>query len=363
MVVEFILSALICLTISLILVVNIIHKYHKNKITKLNLLVSFIAFGYLAIGIFSILWSLQNLMYSRIDFSLIFSIVILVQTLILFKAYNLTNKIRNINYYLFFYLAIIFSAYISLKYISLQILIISFLLTLILSINLGSVSPSYRKVANVGIMYSSISLIFQFLVFFNIVRPFISSLVSNAIFLVFIVSLITQIEVNPIKNENNVKREDSYPILFIKYFIYIIVITNLVLISTVGVHEFSHVLAARIQGCESRSIIYEENYYPYTEIVCPNGSIDYLITLAGPLVPLIIGILLFILGEEFIRSLSLLVIGFNLIASYRDLQEVGLSQNLSFGVGVVGIVFLTIGLILLARHGIKNKATDTEKLI
>ena len=106
---------------------------------------------------------------------------------------------------------------------------------------------------------------------------------------------------------------------------------------------------SRYYNCESRTIVFEQEQYPYSEINCDDLSGKFYIALAGPLAPLIIGLLLFIFGGKFIRPSSFLIIGFNLLASYKDFKDIGISDNFIVVGSIIGIISLFAGIGLLAR--------------
>ena len=155
---------------------------------------------------------------------------------------------------------------------------------MILSINYIN-HPEERKVAYAGILYSSLSLIFQFLYLFNIGDFLYYILISNLAFIFFIYYFLQNNKDKKIKSLNFILKDEPRIILFIKYLIYIIAISNLVLISTLGMHEFSHVSVSRFYDCDARSIFYEKRSYPYSEILCDDLSGKLFISLAGPVVP------------------------------------------------------------------------------
>jgi len=186
--------------------------------------------------------------------------------------------------------------------------------------------------------------------FFRIGDSFSFSLISNLLFLVFAGYFLKDVKEYPLKfTESHFTKKESSLLLFIKYFIFIIVLTNFVLISTIGVHELSHVLVSRFYECESKSIFYEDGKYPYSEIVCDDLSGKNPIALSGVLIPILVGLILLVIGGNFIKAVSFLIIGFNLIASYKDFQEVGFTSNILLVSSVIGMIFLFIGLVFLAK--------------
>ena len=170
----------------------------------------------------------------------------------------------------------------------------------------------YQRSGYLGAIYSCISLILSFLLFFGINKLLLFNLISNLVFFIlayFFLNDLKNYSSKPVDKEQY--NEKSIFLLFLKYFVFIIVLTNLALITTLSLHEFSHVLVSRIYGCEARSIFYEVGSYPYSEIVCDNLAQKMPIALAGIIAPLIIGLFAFIIGGWFVRPISFLIIGFN----------------------------------------------------
>ncbi|MFH1801972.1 MAG: hypothetical protein ABH864_00810 [archaeon] len=351
----FLLNGLVAILVLLFLLVGFLRHYKKEDIQKIVHWFALLFFVYLALAVFSFYWFFGYSPYDSSDFAFIYAFAILAQTLILFGVFYFLYGQKKFLYWLAFYLVALFSLYISPSYLPLVLLLISFFLTLVLFLNLYSLSFIFKMVSYVGIFYAAVSALFQFLLFFQIGDIFVYGLVSSIIFLVFVYLFLKDILKYPLKAHGPINFEKSSGIvLFMKYFIFMVVLTNLVLVATVSFHEFSHVLVSRYYGCESRTIAYEDGGYPYSEIVCSSLENKLPITLAGPLGPIIVAALLFFVGGRYIKPISFLVIGFNLLAGYRDFQEIGLSMNLILGISILGIVSLFFGVVFLAKSRMQD---------
>ncbi len=329
--------------------------YKKEHINRITNWMSVIFFGYFSLFILSFLWLFDFLSYSPKDFNFIYSFVVFVQTLILFKVAYSFKKEKSVLYLLVFYLISLAAILLSFPSLSLLILAISFFLTLILSFSFISSSEKSKNDGYVLALYSCISLIFEFLLLLDIGEAFLFSLISNFIFLIFIAYFLKDVEKYPLKSSIKIHiTERPYLLVFMRYFIFIVVLVNFVLISTIGIHELSHVLVSRAYGCESRTILYEEGRYPYSEIVCDDLSGKFFITFAGSLIPILVGLLLFFLGGSFIRPVSFLIIGFNLVASFRDFKEIGFTDNIIFATLIFGGIFLFMGLVFVSRFMVRE---------
>ncbi|MBW6442808.1 M50 family metallopeptidase [Patescibacteria group bacterium] len=154
-----------------------------------------------------------------------------------------------------------------------------------------------------------------------------------------------------IKKKNH--SPESWTSHFFKIFIFVVLISGFIFISTVGLHEFGHVLSAKYYNCEYKTILFEEDSYPYTEIFCPNSEFKKFIIWAGPLLPSLLAISLFIIGGKFIREIALMMLGFNLLTTYKDLLDLGFSPYLRIGTIVLGLILIAIGLIFLNHERFK----------
>lgn len=346
----FLFGGLISLVTSLVLLAKFFRNYGEENLRKVINLSALLFFIHLALAIFSFIWFFGYFTYDYRDFSYIYSFFIVAQTFVLFGVFYFLFANRRLFYWLLFYLVGFISIYVSLDYIPFVFSIISFLLTLFLFLNLYSSSFIFKNVSYVGIFYSALSVLFQFLIFFNFGDLYVFSLISSVVFLLFIFLFLREVKKYPVRSQKSLALEkESGAILFMKYFIFMIVLINLVLVATVSLHEFSHVAVSRYFGCESRTIAYEEGGYPYSEIVCSNLSNKLPIALAGPLGPVAAALILLFIGGRYMRPIAFLSIGFNLLAGYKDFLEIGLSMNLILGISLVSVVLLFFGVVYLAR--------------
>ncbi len=65
--------------------------------------------------------------------------------------------------------------------------------------------------------------------------------------------------------------------------------------------------------------------------------------------PAVIAVLLLIVGGIFIKDMAILIIGFNLIFSYRDFIELGISENIVMTSVIFGTLFIIGGIMMLAK--------------
>lgn len=345
----FFLHSLASLSVFIILTIGFLRHARNKKINHAAGYLFFIGIIYAIMSLFSFLWFLDYLEYREIDFLFIYSFAILVQSVLLFMLIYSFSGNRKLFYFLFLYLMVFLSFFSSSFNFLYLFLITSFLLTLLFFINLAYRSEIYKKIGFSGMFYSSLSLIFYFFLLFKIGEVFLFSFFSTLIFLMPILEILEVLKKNPPLNKGpKAYKESSYLITLIRHFIFILILTNFVFIATIAVHEFGHFMVAEFYNCEYTRIVYESNF-PYTEALCSNISNSSLVTFGGIFLPFLISLFLFIVGGKFIKEISLLISGFNLIASSRDFLDFGFSENIVLGCIILGILFLIFGVLLLAK--------------
>lgn len=345
-----ILNLIITLLIFIFCLKNIFYKQKEKKQIFISLVV--IGIFYLIIAIFSLLWFFEIFIYTKTDYLIIYTILIFVETIFLLRIFYMITEYKKIYFLILFYLITMVSLFFSNFFYF--FLISSFLVILLIFIMFSFWYTHYRNISLLGIIYSVFSLISLLLVLFNIGNLYIYSIISNLIFLYIIYLMVNFFKkFKFFKREHYDFKSESKLFLYFRYFIFIITITNLVFISTIAIHEFGHFVASKYYGCEGTKIIYEDNM-PYTETLCKDSENRIIFLLAGILFPIMLGIFLFIIGGIIIRDISVLIIGFNLIASYRDFIELGLTDNVILMLSMFGILLLFLGIILLARSRIEE---------
>ena len=303
---------------------------------------------YLILSATSFLWAFDFISYGINDFLAVYSVIILLQTVIFFTVISMIRKNKKILNLLFLYVLCLSSFLIHVNFFYL-ILIFSFSLTLILFLIILSI-PHFEKISNLAIFYSSLSLLFQISLVFKGNAFFGLSIVSNAVFLAFLYFFMYKIEFSPSSFFEPLKKEvkQSYFLDFLKYFIFIIVLTNFVFIATISVHEVGHLASSKAFSCDYGKIVYEGGL-PRTEILCADSSHANLITMGGILLPILLAILLIFSGGTFMKEIALLVIGFDLIISYQDLLDMGISKTIPVFITIFGILFVVFAISLLAK--------------
>lgn len=309
-----------------------------------------LSFPYAVFGLLSLFWFLNIFDFSPSEFLYLYLIVIIIQTTLFFRVLS-TLTLNSMNtFLLFLYGASIFFGFFLFPKSPQTLLLLSNVISLLFSIYFIIGATKRYRAGYYLAGYSLLSLLGGLLLFFSgmYLLPFV---VVNSLLLVgFIHFFSSDFSTYNFKQPTNkaTPPNESYGFSFIRYFIFTIVVALFVFISTIGIHEFSHVSVARFYDCDSRTILFEHNSYPYSEVLCNDGSGRLFVTLAGPLVPLVLGLVLLFIGESFLRYMALLIIGFNLLASTKDLQEIGIGQSTIFTSLLGGLTFVFFGIVLLA---------------
>jgi len=347
----FLINFVIALAIALSLGFNFFKYYKNRKIHEIIKYLSYIGILYFFVAVFSFLWFLEVLRYNSEDFLYLYALVILIQSIFLFMVVYLISNNKKIFYFLFFYAIIFLSFFLTIFDFFYLFIITSFLLTLSFFIDLSVKSCHCRKTGYFGIFYSSLSLLFCALLLFRVGDIFIFSLISNLLFLVLIVGFLRELKNFQYAYRKNEKKskKSSFFLVFLRHLVFILVMTNFIFIATISIHEFGHLSISYFYDCEYGRIVYEKGF-PHTEILCSEMPNNNLVILGGFLLPLVIAVFLFIVGGKFAKDIALLIVGFDLIASFNgDFFEIGLSGNIVLTTLIAGVLCLIAGIFMLIR--------------
>lgn len=343
----FTVNFLIILFISIFIGIKAL-KLNKNKFLGKNINYFFIIiFSYVILGLFFLLWSFNILDYSKLDFLILYSIVIIIHVLIFFKLSYALNKNKKVNYFILTYLFCLLILFYNFFYFLNFFLITSFLLILIISLNLSFNIDGFKRAGIFLVYYSIFSLFLQFLSLFFIID--ISYFIAISFILLF---FSTYFFLNSFKktvlNDKKVSNsKKSYFMIFFKSFIFIIAISNFIFIGTIGIHEIGHFTLSKFYSCENTKIIYSGDS-PYTEALCKSPTVHKTL-LFGGFLPFLVGFFFFIFGGRLLKHIGILVIGFNLVLLYEDFIELGLSSNIVILFTLAGVCFIIFGVMILAR--------------
>lgn len=320
----------------------------KNYAYLTPLLVVF--FGSLLIFLVGCLFAFGNFNYGLDDFLIVYSIASSFEIMALFFVFSLEHS------KLFFVFGLLLFASIFVLFFSsfLVLLFVCYLVGLIFMISLWARHLIDKKIFFWGALHMVFSLIFTILLFFRIGSIFFYGGISSLLFGIFLFFLFGQ----PLKNGVAAKPEKKRGsfLVFLRYFVFILVVTNLSLLGAIGLHEAGHAGVARFLGCSYSITFYEEEVgYPHTDAFCPSTEHISLLEISGFIAVTLFSILLFLIGGSLLREISLLLMGFNLIASTRDFFALGLSEILVFCSLFAGLLFLFFGVIFLGKYSLSEQ--------
>ncbi len=351
------LNLIVSLVIFIFLIVNSAKFSKIGFLKKVFFPLFLLGLVFLLSSILFFAWTFNLIMYASGDLLLIYAILTFLETLLLLIIIFSFRRNRRIFYLLFIYLFFIILVLFGLKF-SNFLLISSFLLITILFVILLPF-PHFTKISKIGIFYSSLSLFLQVILLFQSRICSLAILVSNIFFFIFIYVLVMETKKSPMEffEKRIFPRKNSYVFDFLRYFVFIIILTNFIFIGVLAVHEGGHFVVSKFTpGCSLERIVYEGNL-PHTEILCNNSQeATSRIILGGILIPIIISLLFFFGGGTFMKEISMLIFGFNIVISYKDFIALGLSENISTFFSIFGSIIILLAIGTLA----KSRTTEEE---
>jgi hypothetical protein len=350
------LNVLVSLAISIFLISNFVKFYKDSFLKRVFFLFFLMGLTFLSSSIIFSSWFINIINYDPNDFLFIYSIITFLNSILLLIIIYLIKKNKKIFYLLLIYLIFILSYLMGLDF-SNFLLLFSFLLIMILFILLISI-PNFKRISKFAILYSSVSLFLQTILLFQNRFSLAVNLISNILFFIFIFFFIFDLKIFPSSFfERKISlRSNHYLFDFLRYFIFIVILTNFIFIGVLAVHEGGHFISSKLTpDCSLEKIIYEGNL-PHTEILCDpsSNSMDKII-LGGIILPIIVALLFFFGEGTFMKEISLLILGFDILISYKDFMDLGFSQSISTFFSIFG------GIIILLAIGILAKSRTTEE--
>jgi hypothetical protein len=349
----FLLGFLETFLIFILISINFLKHYKNKKMSEIINYLSLIGLFYLVISLFSLLWFFNYFIYNTSDFIFIYSLLIVLQTLFLFRILYIFTENKRLFYFSLLYLIVLGLFFYTSFSLPTIILFNSFIFLTILFVIFSFRSKIHKKIGYYGIIYSLISLFFQVLLIFNIGEIYWFSFFSNFFFMIFLLNFINGLKKYPINNFNKKRKKRSHFFIFFRYFVFMVTLISFIFIGTVGIHEFGHYAVSKFFNCQYTKIVYEDNF-PYTETLCRYSNVNNLLLLGGIILPLIIAIFLFFIGGTFLHEISLLIVGFDFLVAYKDLLDLGVSDNINFMIIIFGLLFLITGIFILAKSITEN---------
>jgi hypothetical protein len=304
---------------------------------------------YLLFAFLNFLWVFNFLKPTKEDFILMnFALTVVSSILILYVIYKITDN-RNLVYLFVLFLTAIFAINFSLNSFFLFSMAISYLLIIIIFLDLIFFSNLYLKKAGfAGLSYAIISIFFLILVVLNFKSFDLPWFIPNILMFFVLYLIFLDIKNLGVIEKKALKKKKivilNFINVFVKFFIFIISISAFILLSTVALHEFGHAMVAQYYGCEhTRAVIYDIILAPHTEIWCSYYYNNIILTLGGILATFVIALIFLLTGGNFTTRLSYLIFGFSLLISYGDLTDLGIPKSI-----IATIIFLSLIIIIIA---------------
>ena len=346
--VVFLLNSLFAGLIPLAILAHFLLELNRNSLKKRDFTLILIALIYTIFSMILFLW-MNGSDFKKADFFTILSTVLIIQTISLLTILYQSTKNKKVFYALIPFPILIVLIYFAPEFIhlliptSLLITLVSFLI----------IADTHEKSIPSLIIYSSLSLLIYLIFLINETLIPLFNLGALALFLYFILIFTKHLREKPEFLLIQQTKINSPIITLLKNFVFLIIMTNFIFIGTISIHELGHLGMAKFTNCDETRIVYELGGFPHTEVNCIDKSSKSLWIIAGIILPLIIALFLALSGGPQIKELSLQIIGFNLVISYLDLIEVGLTKILSIFSSAIGVSLIFLSLVLLARSRTK----------
>lgn len=352
------LNFFVSLGISLFLFYGFIKFKEQPNKRKLFLLFFLMGIIFSMLCIIFFFWSFNLAVYDSLDLLFMHSIIVFFEAILLMIIVYSLRKNKRIFYLLAIYIVFILSIFTGLDFSSF-LLITSLLVIMVLFILLMSF-PGFARSSKFAILYSSISLFLQLLALFQNEFSPVITLISNLFFFIFLFFFLIDISVLPpdfFERRTLKFKPTNYFFDFLRYFVFIIILTNFIFIGVLSIHEGGHFFLSKLNpNCDLERIVYEGGF-PHTEILCNNSVFSTnLIIFGGILLPIVVALLLFFGGGTFMKEISLLIIGFDILISYKDFMDLGFSQNIATFFSIFGGAIVLLAIAILA----KSRTTEEE---
>ena len=339
----------------------------KEAVCKTGKIAGISGFFFFVMAFINFLWSFDFPAPSIEEFMLIKTAFAVIEaSLLLLIVYEVNRDKR-----LFYLLSLFIVSVIAFKYSTANFflisLITSYLLALLVSLDLVLFSNFYLKKAGMaGLFYSFSSLFFALLIYVGknpMTMPwFIPNALMSAVFLFIFLDVKYCGIIKEIKRAKAVNKSLNLIFAFAKFIIFISSLTSFIFFSTIAVHELGHALSAQFYGCEySKAVVYDLNDYPHTEIACSSGYSDFFVTISGLLLSAAIGLLFLFTGGESTKRMAYLILGFALLDSYGDLVEMNTSKSIIAIAVFSSLIVIGSAIIKLSSHYIERQKAAQQQ--
>ncbi len=335
--------------------------WSKNQqLAKIKKTIGVTGLCYIVYSSLVLLWSLEVINPIGSDFPLIVGIFNVFKAIlfVILIYYMIRNK--NLLYFLFLFLLTTLAILFSINTFFLVVSLASYAIMSIASFDLFLLPNRYlKRVGILSLTYSTLSIFLLIFVFFekNILNIwwFVPNILLFLILVLFILA-VKHSEIDQYRGYPPKIRKAILSLLFLKFIIFLSSVTLFILLSTIAIHEMGHSLTAQYYGCErSKAVIYDITGSAHTEMVCSGYYNDDIITIAGTLFPIAVGLIFFLTGGAFTTNIAYLIFGFALILPSKDLEVLGVSESITYLLVACGFVIMVYGVLKLSINYMKQK--------
>jgi hypothetical protein len=322
-------------------------------------LLGLISIFYLASAFLNFLWFMDILEWSPIDSVIVGSAFIMpVAAILLVTLLRITGNKKLLFYFFIFVLALFGFSLRPLNFF-LLIIVLSFLLMMLISIEMQFAKQCLRKSSVYAILYGFLSLLLVYFILEHQIPPV--WFIPNLFLLVYYSYFLADFKsLHDCKLPS--KSKETQFTIGVKYVIFIVTILAFLLVAIVAVHEIGHGLVAQLFGCQSQSVIYgSQATSPFTEVTCPTDSSYPIIAISGILLPVLVGALLMLSGGGFMKNIGILVVSLSFFITYQDFVQLSLSVNYIIIIYLFSFVFMITAVLRLANEYLSSVPFDEEK--
>jgi hypothetical protein len=314
---------------------------------------------YLIFAFLTLAWELKFLIPAKGDFILMSFVLTIVSSIILlYTIYKITHN-RNLLYLFILFLAAISAINFSMNSFFFLSMAVSYLFMMIMFLEMILFSNFYLKKAGIaGLCYTITSMAFLIMMQYNFEPLNLPWFIPNYLMLLIFCFIFFDVRYIRLKKGSRKKNFILDLIRLLSKFLFgVFSITAFILLSTIGLHEFGHAMAAQYYGCEyTKAVIYDVVRAPHTETICYSDYNETMITLGGILSTFVIGIVFLLTGSEFTVIIAYLIFGFSLLIAYGDFADSGLSKSAICYLLSLGVVITAIAVVKLSAYYLNHQS-------
>jgi hypothetical protein len=211
-----------------------------------------------------------------------------------------------------------------------------------------------RKVSYAGMAYGFSIICMAALAYFTKV-PYINSFwfITSSVLFYILFCMFGEDDICTAAHQP-VKHHIPIVVEVLKLGFFVAALSAFLMLGTLGVHELGHSLAAKGFGC-----FHETSFgigFAVTHVMCESGGGTTLITLAGFIMTVLVSALIYFMGNDFAKRMSLLMFAFSMIIATDDFTALGIPNSLFVVIVFVSALLIGYGLVLIVRNYEKEYA-------